>query len=296
VIPESEIRRRKIHLPARGLSLAVVDWGGSGPLALFSHANGFCADVFGPIAERLRTRFRVLGYDSRGHGDSDKPAPPGPYDWEEFARDAIAMSEAIVRELGVPRIALGLGHSFGGTCMMTAAARRPELFEAFALLDPVILPRADDPTGWRPPSHAPHPSATIARKRAQVFESRDAARARWRAKGTFGDWDPRALELYLRHAFADLPDGRIALKCPGEIEASVYEQGGTFDPWQEVARLRVPGLLLHAARGNFPLPFLEKFCAESVGFELRSLDAGHLLPMTDPDLVADQLLGWSAAA
>jgi pimeloyl-ACP methyl ester carboxylesterase len=292
VIPEHEIRRSLIRLPERGIALAVVDWGGVGPLALFSHANGFCADVFGLVAERLRTRFHVIGYDSRGHGDSEKPAPPGPYAWEEFALDAVAMTEAVVREFGVPRVALGLGHSFGGTCMMTAAARRPELFERIALFDPVILPREGDLTGWRPPSDAPHPSAAIARKRAHVFASRDALRERWRAKGTFGDWDPRALELYLRYAFADLPDGQIDLKCPGEIEATVYEAGGRFDPWKEVSSLRVPGLLLHAGRGNFPREFIERFCAEADAFECRSLDAGHLMPMTAPDLVADELLAW----
>ncbi|MEX2208233.1 MAG: alpha/beta hydrolase [Myxococcota bacterium] len=290
MLPEQEIRRRRLELPERGVGLALVDWGGDGPLALFSHANGFCADTLGLLAERLRPRFRVIGYDSRGHGDSDKPAPPGPYAWEEFARDTIAVAEALVRELSVPRIALGLGHSFGGTCMMTAAARRPALFERIALLDPVILPREGDFTGWRPVE--PHPSAAIARKRAHVFASRDAAREKWRAKGTFGDWDPRALELYLRHAFADLPDGRIDLKCPGEIEASVYEQGGSFDPWGEIAKLRAPGLLLHAGRGNFPLPFMEKFCAEADRVECRSLDAGHLLPMVAPELVADELLAW----
>ena len=295
MIPEHEIQRRKLVLRDRGITLALVDWGGDGPLAVLSHANGFCADTLGLVAERLRPRFRVIGFDSRGHGDSDKPAPPGPYAWEEFARDAAAVAGALVRELAVPRIALGLGHSFGGTCMMTAAARRPELFERIALLDPVILPRAGDFTGWRPPADAPHPSAEIARKRAHVFASRDALREKWRAKGTFGDWDPRALELYLRYAFADLPDGRIDLKCPGEIEASVYEAGGDFDPWDEIVKLRVPGLLLHAARGNFPLPFMQKFCAEADRVECRSLDVAHLMPMTAPDLVADELLEWADA-
>ena len=292
MIPEHEIRRRKLRLPERGIELALVDWGGKGPLALFSHANGFCADVFGLVAEKLRTRFHVIGYDSRGHGDSEKPAPPGPYAWEEFARDAIAVSAALVAELGVPQIALGLGHSFGGTCMLTAASRRPELFERIAVFDPVILPRAGDFTGWRPPANAPHPSAGIARKRAHVFASRDAVREKWRAKGTFGDWDPRALELYLRYAFADLPDGRIDLKCPGEIEATVYEAGGGFDPWNDIAKLRVPGLLLHAGRGNFPLAFIEKFCAEADALTCRSLDTGHLMPMLAPDLVADEIFRW----
>ncbi len=287
----SEIRRRTLRLPDRGVSLALVDWGGDGPLALFSHANGFCADTLGVVAERLRPRFRVIGFDSRGHGDSEKPAPPAPYAWEEFARDVGAVAEALVRELGVPRVALGLGHSFGGTATMTAAARRPDLFERVVLIDPVILPREGDSSGWRPPP-GQHPSAAIARKRAHVFASREALRAKWREKGTFGDWDPRALELYLDHAYADLADGRIELKCPGEIEASVYEAGGDFDPWTEIGKLRARGLLLHAGRGNFPLDFMQRFCAEADALECRSLDAPHLMPMTAPDLVADELLGW----
>jgi pimeloyl-ACP methyl ester carboxylesterase len=293
VIPDSEIRRTRLHLPSRGLSLALVDWGGDGPLAVFGHANGFCADVFGCVAERLRTRFRVVGFDSRGHGDSDKPAPPEPYAWEEFARDTEAMTEAILRELGRERVALGIGHSFGGTCMMTAASRRPERFERIALLDPVILPRDGDLSGWRPPANAPHPSAAIARRRAHVFPSRAIARDRWLAKGTFADWDPRALDLYLAHGFADRPDGQVELKCPGEVEASVYEAGGAFDPWREVASLRVPGLLLHAGLGNFPLPFIEKFCAEAAALRCRSLEAGHLLPMVAPELVATELLAFA---
>ena len=195
-----------------GVALALVDWGGDGPLALFCHANGFCADTLGVVAERLRPRFRVIGFDSRGHGDSDKPTPPTPYAWEEFARDVGAVAEALVRELGVPRVALGLGHSFGGTCVMTAAARRPDLFERVVLIDPVLLPREGVLDGWTPPPGQPNPSAVIARKRAHVFPSREALRQKWRAKGTFGDWDPRVLELYLRHAYADLPDGRIGLR------------------------------------------------------------------------------------
>jgi lipase len=292
VISEGQIRRTKIHLRERGLSLALVDWGGDGPLVVFSHANGFCADVFGCVAERLRERFRVVGYDSRGHGDSDKPAPPEPYAWEEFARDTEAVTAAILRELGRERVALGIGHSFGGTCMLAAAGRRPERFERIALLDPVILPRPGDDSGWRPPPGT-HPSAAIARRRAHVFPSRAVARERWLAKGTFADWDPRALDLYLTHGFADRPDGQVELKCSGEVEASVYEAGGAFDPWREVAALRAPGLLLHAGQGNFPLPFIEKFCAEADALECRSLDAGHLLPMVAPELVAEELLAFA---
>jgi pimeloyl-ACP methyl ester carboxylesterase len=182
-------------LPERGIELSVVDWGGSGPLALLAHANGFCADVLGVLAERLRARFRVVGYDARGHGDSEKPAPPEPYGWEQFALDLSAITAALLAERGEGSLAFGVGHSFGGTCLMNAAAREPERFARIALLDPVIVPPPADFPNADPMVRGPNMAAEIARKRTHVFPSRAALRERWREKGTFADWDPRALEL-----------------------------------------------------------------------------------------------------
>ena len=293
MISEAEIRRRRLRLPERGIELALVDWGGSGPLALFAHANGFCADVLGVIAERLRARYRVIGWDARGHGDSDKPAPPEPYGWNEFALDASAVVRGVLREQGETRVALAVGHSFGGTCLLNAAAREPERFGRLALLDPVIVPPPADFPNADPMARGPNYAAEIARKRTHVFASRDALRSRWREKGTFADWDSRALELYLTYGFRDRPDGQIELKCPGAVEAAVYESGARFDAWRDSKEIRVPTLLLHAGRGNFPRAVDERFASGSSAIELRTLDAPHLMAMTCPDRIADDLLAWA---
>jgi pimeloyl-ACP methyl ester carboxylesterase len=293
VSSEPENQRRRVRLPARGLSLSVVDWGGSGPPALLAHATGFCIDVLGVIAARLRSRFRVIGYDARGHGESDKPAPPAPYEWMEFALDLSAIAAQLLGELGESRFALAVGHSFGGTCLMNATAREPARFQQIALLDPVIVPPPADYPDADPMARGPNVAAEIARKRSHVFPSREALRARWREKGTFADWDPRALELYLAHGFHDRADGQIELACPGAIEASVYEAGRRFDAWKAAEELTRPTLLLHAGRGNFPLPVVQRLAALSPQIELRSLDEQHLMAMTQPDGVADQILGWA---
>ena len=94
----------------------------------------------------------------------------------------------------------------------------------------IVPPPADFPNA-DPMARGPNVAADIARKRTHVFASRDALRERWREKGTFADWDPRALELYLAHGFRDRPDGQIELKCPGAVEAAVYESGRRFDAW-----------------------------------------------------------------
>ena len=51
-----------------------IDWGGSGPMAHFSHATGLCAETYTPLAERLRPRLRICGMDDRGHGRTRAPA------------------------------------------------------------------------------------------------------------------------------------------------------------------------------------------------------------------------------
>ncbi|HTO56066.1 MAG TPA: alpha/beta hydrolase [Myxococcota bacterium] len=290
---EPESQRRRVRLPARGLSLNVVDWGGSGPPALLAHATGFCTDTLGVIAARLRTRFRVIGYDARGHGESDKPTPPEPYEWIEFALDLSAVAAHLLGELGETSFALAVGHSFGGTCLMNATGREPGRFQQIALLDPVIVPPPADFPNADPMARGPNVAAEIARKRTHVFPSREALRQRWKEKGTFGDWDPRALELYLAHGFHDRPDGQIELACPGAVEASVYESGRRFDAWKAAEALTRRTLLLHAGRGNFPRAVAERLASLSAQIELRSLDEQHLMAMTAPDLVSDQILGWA---
>ena len=281
-----DIRRRRVALPGRGVELGLVDWGGTGPLCLFSHANGFCADTFGVVAERLRERYHVVGFDSRGHGDSSKPEAPGAYEWEEFTLDVVAMAGFVLDEFSARRIALGVGHSFGGTCMVSAASRHPELFEKIALLDPVLLP----PPGSFSWPAGQHPMAERARKRTHVFESRDALRAKWAERGTFGDWDPRALELYLSGGFRDRRDGRVELKCPGEVEAAVYELGRNFDLMEQVRSLRTPTTLYFAEEGDFPRSRVDELASVAPCMVVHPLSAGHLLPMLIPDRVADELL------
>jgi len=293
---ESEVRRWRVKFPDRGVELELVDWGGAArPLALLAHATGFCAACFDPLAARLRERYRVIGWDARGHGNSEKPPPPEPYGWSEFALDVSAVTAHVLGELGLARVALAVGHSFGGTCTLDAAVRDPERYERLALLDPVIVPAPPDFPGADPMRGGPNMAASIARKRRHIFASRDEIRARWREKGTFGDWDPRALDGYLAFGFHDRADGQVELACPGEIEAAVFESGARFDAWKSAEKLARPALLFHAARGNFPPALAQRFAAKSPAFQLVSFDAPHLLAMTSPDAVADALLGWAPA-
>src|SRR5205823_888089 len=181
--------------------LHYLDYGGNGPPAVLHHATGFHAWVWKPIAEALSARYRVFAVDARGHGDSEKPAAG--YRWEAFIADLVAFVEA----LAFGRV-LGIGHSLGATTTAGAAADRPDLFRAVALLDPILFPRE-----FRNLSTEDNPMASAALKRRAAWSSHEEVFASYRGRGPFIKCRDAVLRLYVDHGFA-VDDGGVRLKCP----------------------------------------------------------------------------------
>ncbi|MCG8442801.1 MAG: 3-oxoadipate enol-lactonase [Caulobacterales bacterium] len=93
-----------------------------GPPLLLSHALGLTHEMWEPQTPALCERWRVVRYDSRGHGRSDAPA--GPYALERLGRDALAVMDAV----GLSRSAF-CGLSLGGMVGLWLAAHAPERVE-----------------------------------------------------------------------------------------------------------------------------------------------------------------------
>lgn len=276
--------RRTLVLPQRGVEIAVLDWGGDRPLALLHHANGFCKGVWAEVAERLRPRYRVVAMDARGHGDSSRPEDGAAYQWHHFAEDLVAVAEALVGERGGGAVALGIGHSFGGTSMIGAAARRPALFERLLLVDPVVPP---PPQAGVTPENSPVLRRLVdgARRRRAHWPSRAAARAYCRERSFFAAWRPEAIELYLLDGMRQHADGALELKCPGAVEAAVFGNSGSVDLLALSAQVRCPTVVLWAERGDFPRAIHEALAAALPTGRLVQVAAGHLVPMEAPELV-----------
>jgi pimeloyl-ACP methyl ester carboxylesterase len=286
----ADVERSRVALPERGVELALIDWGGEGPLVLLAHANGFCAAMWDLVARELRRDFHVIGFDARGHGDSSRPPLADGYGWHEFGADAAALAEVLLRRRGDGSRAYGIGHSFGGTATLDAAAQRPDLFARIALLDPVLHRAETEPTRER--IERMRHLVETAQKRRSVWSSRDEVRAAWAERELFASWDPRAYELYLSEGFRDLPDGQVELKCPGEVEGAVFGAGGRSDIFELAAALEAPALLLFAATGHFDRGICEALVAKSPMLRLEDLPHGHLLPMEAPKPVAERLLSF----
>ncbi|WP_019548656.1 alpha/beta fold hydrolase [Streptomyces sulphureus] len=111
----------------RGRRFAYVDHGGPGPVLLALHGHFGRATLFGPLAEALRGRYRVVALDQRGHGLSENGGDFAP---EEYADDAAAFLCSLE---SAP--AAVVGHSMGGAVAYFLAARHPALVSALVVAD-----------------------------------------------------------------------------------------------------------------------------------------------------------------
>jgi 3-oxoadipate enol-lactonase len=89
------------------------------PVVVFSNSLGSDLSMWEPQMPALQASYRVLRYDTRGHGRS--AVPPGPYTIEVLAQDVLRLLDG----LGVDR-AHFCGLSMGGKIGMWLGARAPE--------------------------------------------------------------------------------------------------------------------------------------------------------------------------
>lgn len=252
------------------------DHGGSGPPVLFCHATGFHGRYWDPICERLAGEYRCIGIDLRGHGDSTIPTGLD-LAWEGMARDVLA----VVDHFGFETVH-GVGHSMGGCSLILAESMRPGTVDRGWLCEPIVIP--DDPELY--PQEGPNVLAESSRRRREVFDSRDAAFARYASRPPFEGTDPAALRAYVDHGFADLPDGTVMLKCRGEIEAQVFEHSrtGAFDLLPSIrSHLTISGSGDGAGPANIAPLVAEALPNGTVEF-LPELT--HFAPLEDPGRVA----------
>jgi 3-oxoadipate enol-lactonase len=105
-----------------------LDGPAAAPVVTLSHSLATDLSMWDPQLKALTARYRVLRYDTRGHGGTDAPA--GAYTLEQLADDA----RALLRALGVQRTHW-IGLSMGGMIGQTLALAAPELFLSLSLCD-----------------------------------------------------------------------------------------------------------------------------------------------------------------
>lgn len=103
-----------------------IDGDASAPPLILSNSLGASLEMWEPQMAVLAGRFRVIRYDSRGHGQSQ--VTPGPYSIEQLANDALG----VLDELSVSR-AHFCGLSMGGMVGMWIAINAPQRVDRLVL-------------------------------------------------------------------------------------------------------------------------------------------------------------------
>jgi non-heme chloroperoxidase len=264
----------EIAIPtADGARLAAWDVG-SGPTVVLSHGWAASHAVWIPVARRLvESGHRVVLYDQRGHGASTRGTAP--LDPTTLARDF-----ALVLEARDVADAILTGHSMGGMTVMALATFQPEVLKQRGRAIVLVATAAAD-TSWRLPQ-----SDRIA---ARFMGSPSLSRIMRTASGlrfvrsAFGV-DPAWAHLDLtRTLFAD---------CDPGVRAGYVKSMSAMNLLEGIATIAVPTTVLVGSRDRLTPPARSRTLVDTIpGARLVTVpDRGHMLPLEDPDAVADEIV------
>ncbi|HEY0559640.1 MAG: pcaD [Mycobacterium sp.] len=106
---------------------AVLDGPPDAPVVVLAGSLGSTLEMWEPQVPALAERFRVVRFDTRGHGRS--PVPPGPYTIDDLVDDLVALLD----RLWIDRASV-VGLSLGGMTALRLAAREPARVDRLAIL------------------------------------------------------------------------------------------------------------------------------------------------------------------
>lgn len=121
---------RQYRIDAGGIGLAIHEWGSAdAPPVLLAHGGFDFARTYETFAPRIAAAgWRVVAWDQRGHGDSDRAHL---YSWDADLRDASFVFDHVAGRRPVPVI----GHSKGGALMINLADAEPFRLRAVVNID-----------------------------------------------------------------------------------------------------------------------------------------------------------------
>ena len=219
------------------------------PALVLSNSLGTTHAMWDPQVAALTEHFRVLRYDSRGHGQSD--VSPGPYDIALLARDVLALLDALELE----RVKF-CGLSIGGMVGIWLGANAP------ARIGQLVLSNTS--------AHIGGPELWNARietvRKGGMQALVDTVIERWLTP-RFRESNPETVRRIRDMLLSTPPEGYAA--CAAAVR--------DMDQRESLARIGVPTLVICGKQDPATPPEHGRFIAERVrGARLVELDASHL--------------------
>jgi non-heme chloroperoxidase len=218
--------------PADAVRLHIEDSGGNGRPVVLIHGWPLSAQAWKPQVSVLsEAGYRVVAYDRRGFGRSDKPVSG--YDYDTLADDL----QRVLDQCDLQDVTL-VGFSMGGGEVARYVARHGEsrlrsvVFAA--AVPPCLMKSADNPDGPLTPEKAQEKSAAFERDRGAYFEQ--FTTAFFSAHGVLQVTEAQRLEAI---AVCEQSAQHAALACMASF--------ATADFRQDLKKLTVPVLVIHGS-------------------------------------------------
>jgi 3-oxoadipate enol-lactonase len=256
-MPEIQADGCPIHVEVAGSDRA--------PVLMLSNSLGTNLHMWDAQADELVKHFRLVRYDSRGHGKSG--VPPGPYSIERLGRDAIAVMDGI----GAGKVNF-CGLSKGGMVGMWLGAHAPERIDRLILSNTACHMPATDLWNQR--------IATA--RRDGMAPLVEGVVERWFTKG-FREREPDKVAPIRDMLLATRPEGYAA--CCEAIR--------DMDQRESIKRITASTLVIcgrHDPATN--VEAAEAIRSRIPGASLTILDAAHIANVEQPDDYTETVLGF----
>jgi 3-oxoadipate enol-lactonase len=208
------------------------------------------------LTEALVPTYRVVRYDTRGHGRS--PTPAGPYAVADLADDVVALAD----ELDLPGFGF-VGLSLGGAIGQQLALTVPDRLRCAVLA--CTVPSFGDPATWAE-------RAALVRSSGMSVLA-EPTRGRW-FTDEFRAQHPEVVEAFIAMITGTDPEGY----------ASCCEALAGFDVWDRLGAVRVPTRVVAGAQdGVAPPAACEQMASAIPGADLVTIDgASHIASAAQP--------------
>jgi len=250
---------------------------------LITHGNGFAADAYYPYWRQLLSRFDVLVFDFRNHGQN-VPVTPANHTYEQLTRDLERVVQAVKAQLGARKTA-GIFHSMSARTAMKHAIEVGFPWDALVLFDPPDVPPKDHPQ-YAAMEVFENRLTEFAGKRRRKFDTVGQLAEEYKASRATSRWIEGAHELMARSVLRKAGDG-YELVCAPENEAGIYAQALTLDLWPKASEFGGPVKLV-GCDPNFKGAPATGPANQALGIEggydySFVPETGHLLQIEKPD-------------
>lgn len=253
--------------------------------AHFYGGNGFALGVYEPLLSDLAQHLNITALTMRGEW-YDKPTA----DKMTREEDADVLIEFLQKTQDKPII--GIGHSQGATATAMAAAKRPDLFSALYLLEPVTF------TNQQGKLYSLVPR--MVKMTREPFKSTQVKQADWRSVDGYYQFLRRHkaykritdehLLTYAKNSLEPGEQGKLTLRfSPKQELANYFGTPLIMKPLQQlIADNKVPVQLIIGKPSMFISQQVRQMWDKFVPSEQMTVlnDYGHLLPLEAPELCA----------